>query len=51
VPIPSLADLDDGDLRHTVDFRDVYSTIARGCWDQPASFGQRSVQPLDFIAA
>jgi len=48
---PSLADLDDGDLRHTVDFRDVYSTIARGCWDQPASFGQRSVQPLDFIAA
>jgi uncharacterized protein (DUF1501 family) len=48
---PSLADLQDGDLRHTVDFRDVYSTIARGCWDQPVSFGQRQVQPLGFIAA
>ena len=47
---PSLADLDDGDLSHTVDFRDVYSTIARGCWGQPASFGQRQVRPLGFIA-
>ncbi|MBN9091457.1 MAG: DUF1501 domain-containing protein [Reyranella sp.] len=48
---PSLADLQDGDLRHTVDFRDVYSTIARGCWGQPVSFGQRQIQHLDFIAA
>lgn len=47
---PSLADLQDGDLRHTVDFRDVYSTLARGCWDKTASFGQRHVQPLGFIA-
>ncbi len=47
---PSLGDLQDGDLRHTVDFRDVYSTMARGCWDKPASFGQRHVQPLGFIA-
>jgi uncharacterized protein (DUF1501 family) len=48
---PSLAALQDGDLRHTVDFRDVYSTIARGCWGQPVSFGQRQVQHLGFIAA
>jgi len=48
---PSLADLQDGDLRHTVDFRDVYSTIARGCWSQLVSFGQRQVQHLGFIAA
>ena len=48
---PSLADLPDGDLRHTVDFRDVYSTIARGCWGQPVGFGQRQVQHLGFIAA
>jgi len=48
---PSLADLQDGDLRHSVDFRDVYSTIARGCWGQPVSFGQRQVQTLGFIAA
>jgi len=48
---PPLGDLQDGDLRHTVDFRDVYSTIARGCWGQPASFGQRQVRPLGFLAA
>lgn len=47
---PSLADLQDGDLRHTVDFRDVYSTVARGCWSQTANFGQRHVQPLGFLA-
>ena len=48
---PSLADLQDGDLRHTVDFRDVYSTIARGCWGQPVGFGQRQVQQLGLVAA
>ena len=26
---PSLADLQDGDLRHTVDFRNVFATVAR----------------------
>jgi len=48
---PSLADLQDGDLRHTVDFRDVYSAIARGCWGQSASFGRRSVQALDIVTS
>jgi len=48
---PSLADLQDGDIRHTVDFRDVYSTVARECWGQPVGFGQRQVQPLDLLAA
>jgi uncharacterized protein (DUF1501 family) len=48
---PSLADLEDGDLRHTVDFRDVYSAIAQGCWGQPASFGRRAVQQLDLVAS
>jgi uncharacterized protein (DUF1501 family) len=47
---PSLADLQDGDLRHTVDFRDVYSAIARGCWDQSVAFGQQAVQKLDLVA-
>jgi uncharacterized protein (DUF1501 family) len=46
---PSLADLQDGDVRHTVDFRDVYTTVARGCWNQQRSFGQRQVQPLAFV--
>jgi uncharacterized protein (DUF1501 family) len=27
---PSLTDLDDGDLRHTTDFRDVYATLLDG---------------------
>jgi uncharacterized protein (DUF1501 family) len=48
---PSLADLQDGDLRHTVDFRDVYSTISRNWWGQPVSFGQRQVQTLGFLPA
>jgi uncharacterized protein (DUF1501 family) len=47
---PSLTDLADGDLRHTVDFRDVYSTVAKACWGQSRSFGQRQVQPLGLLA-
>jgi uncharacterized protein (DUF1501 family) len=47
---PSLTDLQDGDLRHTVDFRDVYAAVARGCWGIQRSFGQRQVQRLDLIA-
>ena len=26
-PLPSLTDLDDGDLKHTIDFRQIYATI------------------------
>lgn len=48
---PSLEDLQEGDLRHTVDFRDVYSAVARGCWGQSASFGRRAVQALDLVAS
>ncbi|MBV8394230.1 MAG: DUF1501 domain-containing protein [Alphaproteobacteria bacterium] len=32
---PSLSDLQDGDLKHTVDFRNVYSTMARCRPQQP----------------
>lgn len=48
---PSLADLEDGDLRHAVDFRDVYSAIARGCWGQSVGFGQPTMQKLDLVAS
>jgi uncharacterized protein (DUF1501 family) len=48
---PSLADLQDGDLRHTVDFRDVYSAVARGCWGQSIGFGQSVARPLDIVAS
>ncbi len=27
--VPNLADLDDGDVRHTIDFRDVYASVLR----------------------
>jgi uncharacterized protein (DUF1501 family) len=47
---PSLADLQDGDLRHSVDFRDVYSAIARGCWGRSVAFGRRAVEELDLVA-
>lgn len=47
---PSLADLQDGDLRHSVDFRDIYSTLAQGCWGLRRDFGQRPVRPLDLFA-
>jgi uncharacterized protein (DUF1501 family) len=48
---PSLADLRDGDLRHTVDFRDVYSAVARGCWGQAVSFGQSPGKALDLVTS
>ena len=47
---PSLGDLQDGDLRHTVDFRSAYATIAKGCWGLQRDFGARNVQPLGFLA-
>ncbi|WP_422035348.1 DUF1501 domain-containing protein [Reyranella sp.] len=46
---PSLSDLQDGDLRHTVDFRNVFGTLARGCWGQACDFGLRQPQRLDFL--
>jgi uncharacterized protein (DUF1501 family) len=43
---PPLSDLADGDLRHTVDFRDLYATIAQGCWERVAAFGRRPLRTL-----
>jgi uncharacterized protein (DUF1501 family) len=34
---PSLDDLDGGDLRHNVDFRSLYTTVARRWWDAEMS--------------
>jgi uncharacterized protein (DUF1501 family) len=47
---PSLTDLQDGDLKHTMDFRNVYSTVAHGCWGLQKEFGQRDRQRLGFLA-
>lgn len=46
---PSLSDLQDGDLRHAVDFRSVFATVARACWGQQRDFGLRQPQRLDFV--
>jgi uncharacterized protein (DUF1501 family) len=47
---PSLTDLQDGDLRHTVDFRSVFASTAQGCWGLQRDFGLRQPQRLDFLA-
>jgi uncharacterized protein (DUF1501 family) len=47
---PSLADLQDGDLRYSVDFRTVFSTLAQGCWGVRNDFGVRQPQRLDLFA-
>lgn len=46
---PSLSDLQDGDLKHTVDFRNVFATLAQGCWGQQCDFGLRQPQRLSFL--
>ncbi len=46
---PSLADLQDGDMRYSVDFRTVFSTMARGCWGVRNDFGVRQPQNLDLV--
>ena len=47
---PSLGDLQDGDLKHTVDFRNVFATVAQGCWGLQRDFGLRQPQRLGFLA-
>jgi uncharacterized protein (DUF1501 family) len=47
---PSLTDLTDGDLKHTVDFRSVFATVAQGCWGQQRDFGLRQSQKLGFLS-
>ena len=47
---PSLSDLTDGDLKHTVDFRSVFATVAQGCWGQQRDFGLKQPQKLGFLS-
>lgn len=46
---PSLADLSEGDLRHAVDFRDVYATVAQRWWNLPAPAAGGRNRLLDFV--
>jgi uncharacterized protein (DUF1501 family) len=47
---PSLSDLQDGDLKHTIDFRSVFATVAQGCWGLRRDFGLRQPHKLGFLA-
>ena len=47
---PSLHGLPDGDLRHTVDFRSVFATVAQGCWGLQRDYGLRQPQKLGLFA-
>lgn len=46
---PGLSDLDDGDLRHAVDFREVFATVARGCWNIAADYGLRQPRRIGLL--
>jgi uncharacterized protein (DUF1501 family) len=47
---PSLIDLQDGDLKHSIDFRNVFGTVAKTWWGLNRDFGVRQPQTLSFIA-
>ena len=48
--LPSLTDLQDGDLKHTVDFRDVYATVLHKWLDaDDASIIGKKANYLTFI--
>jgi uncharacterized protein (DUF1501 family) len=46
---PSLADLQNGDMQYSVDFRNVFATVARACWGVQCDFGLRHVERLDIL--
>jgi len=48
---PPLADLQDGDLKPTVDFRNMFASVARNWWGVATDFGVRQAQRLEFINA
>lgn len=48
--LPDLSNLQDGDLQHRIDFREVYATILNRWLDAPASvILQQDFKPLDFL--
>jgi len=48
---PSLMDLDEGDLKHHVDYRSLYSTVVKDWWGLPATlFDWRDFPALGFLA-
>lgn len=48
---PSLTDLQEGDLKHTLDYRTVYATVIEKWWGLPAiSFGTGRYPAIDCLA-
>jgi uncharacterized protein (DUF1501 family) len=49
-PLPNLQDLDDGDLKYSIDFRQVYATLLQGWLEaDPAKILGRPFEPLGFV--
>lgn len=49
--MPSLTDLQEGDLTHQVDYRSLYSTLVTNWWGLPATiFGKQEYALLDCLA-
>jgi uncharacterized protein (DUF1501 family) len=47
---PSLTELDGGDLRHTLDYRRLYATVAERWWELPAgSQGSTEYRPIECL--
>jgi uncharacterized protein (DUF1501 family) len=46
---PSLEKLDNGDLIPTVDFRQMYATIAQRWWGRPNPWAKEGYKPLKFV--
>ncbi len=46
---PSLTDLSEGDVKYAVDFRNVYSTVARNWWGLPRDLYYGRARTLDFV--
>ena len=48
---PSLTDLQDGDLKHTIDYRSLYATVIERWWGLPSmAFGMRGHPAIDCLA-
>lgn len=49
--MPSLTDLQEGDLKYHVDYRSLYATVIKDWWELPGTIFDRSVYPtLGFLA-
>ena len=49
-PIPDLADLDEGDLKYSIDFKEVYATVLNNWLSvEPGEIVGKKYKPMNFI--